>query len=81
MISVTKKEGESNDSVSRRFTRKVQSTGLLIRKKRLLHRSRKKSKRAVRVSAQHSARLAAERAHLIKIGKLKEKTRLASRKK
>lgn len=81
MISVTKKDGESNDSLSRRFTRKVQSTGLLIRKKRLQFRTRTKNKRAVRISAQHRARLTAERAHLIKIGKLKEKTKIASRKK
>lgn len=80
MISVNKKEGESNDSVVRRFTRKVQSTGMLIRKKKQQYRARKLSKLKVRTSAKHRSRLATERAHLIKIGKLKEKTKYSPRK-
>jgi len=81
VITVEKKEGESNDSVMRRFTRKVQSSGVLIRKKRGQYREKEPNKRAKKISAIRRTRSKAERAYLIKVGKLEETPRFGPRKK
>lgn len=81
MINVEKKEGESNDSVMRRFNRKIQSSGVLIRKKRAQYREKAPNKRARRLSAIRRTRAQDERAYQIKIGKLEETPRFGPRKK
>lgn len=50
-ISVRRNETESNESVVRRFVRKVQASGNLILAKEKQRRRRPKSKRLVRQSA------------------------------
>lgn len=81
MITVEKKEGESNDSVMRRFTRKIQSSGVLIRKKKGQYREKEPNKRARRISAIRRTRSQQERAYQIKIGKLEETPKFGPRKK
>jgi ribosomal protein S21 len=81
VINVEKKEGESNDSMMRRFTRKVQSSGTLIRKKKGQYRQKEPNKRARRISAIRRTKAQQERAYLIKIGKLEETPRFGPRKK
>lgn len=81
MITVEKKEGESNDSVMRRFNRKIQSSGVLIRKKRAQYRTKAPNQRARRLSAIRSKRVRDDRAYQIKIGKLEETPRFGPRKK
>lgn len=72
MITVDKKENESNGSLMRRFSRKVQSTGLLIQKKKRLFHEKEPNKRAKRDSAIRRKRSQDERAYLIKVGKIEE---------
>lgn len=67
-----KKEGESNESLMRRFTRRVQSTGVLNRVKKRQFLTKKPNKRAQRLSAIRRTETAKEREHLRKIGKLDE---------
>lgn len=72
VIDVNKKEGESNESLMRRFTRRVQSTGMLNRVKKRQFLAKKPNKRAVRLAAIRRSKVTAEREHLRKIGKLDE---------
>lgn len=72
MISLKKKDSESNESLMRRFSRKVQSTGVLNRVKKAQFFTKKPKKRAVRLAAIRKTELAQEREYLRKIGKLDE---------
>lgn len=72
VIDVNKREGESNESLMRRFTRRVQSTGMLIRVKKGQYLAKKPNKRAQRLAAIRRSKVAEEREHLRKIGKLDE---------
>lgn len=72
VIDVNKKEGESNESLMRRFTRRVQSTGVLNRVKKRQFLAKKPNKRAVRLAAIRRGKMAEEREFLRKIGKLDE---------
>ena len=51
MVEVVKKEGESNESAIRRFTRKVQGSGKLILAKKNMFVQTKPNKREQRLSA------------------------------
>lgn len=75
IISVRKNEGESNESLVRRFVRKVQASGNLLVVKKNQYRQRPPSKRLKRRSAilRNEARL--KREYLRKIGKLEETDR------
>lgn len=75
MIEVEKRDGESNDSLMRRFSRKLQSSGVLFRKKKMQYMERKPNKRQLRESAKIRTARQVERAFLIKIGKLEETPR------
>lgn len=72
VIDVNKKEGESNESLMRRFTRRVQSTGMINRVKKRQFMAKKPNKRAVRLKAIRRSKMAEEREYLRKIGKLDE---------
>lgn len=72
VIDVNKKEGESNESLMRRFTRRVQSTGMLNRVKKQQFKAKKPNKRAQRLAAIRRSKVAEEREFLRKIGKLDE---------
>lgn len=70
MISVRKNENESNESIIRRFVRKVQASGVLLVVKKKQYRTRLKSKRLRRRSAIIRTQRRQERDYLRKIGKL-----------
>ena len=69
-ISVRRNENESNESVVRRFVRKVQASGNLILAKKKQRRQSEKSKRLRRASAILSAKSREQRELLRKQGKL-----------
>lgn len=72
MVEVAKKTGESNESVVRRFVRKVQASGKLLQAKKIQFRQPKQNKRRLRESAIRRAKARVEREYLRKIGKLEE---------
>lgn len=72
MVDVKKKDGESNESLIRRFVRKVQSSGSLLQAKGKQFHEKKKNKRQLRAAAQRRSVIRAEKEFLRKIGKLEE---------
>lgn len=73
MIVAKKKEGESSESLLRRFSRKVQSSGLLIRTKKGQYHVREKSRNLRREDAVKRSRIREKNEYLRKIGKLEDK--------
>jgi len=71
-IRVVKNETESNESIVRRFVRKVQASGNLLLVKQKQHRQRPASKRLKRRSAILRSKAREQREYLRKIGKLDE---------
>lgn len=74
MIHEQKKENESNESLIRRFTRKVQSSGVLLQKKSKQFYQRKMNKHQRRASAIRRKKMGDEYAYLVKIGRIVETT-------
>ena len=72
MVEVKKKEGESLDSLLRRFTKKVQASGVLLRAKKGRFYTSDPSKREVRERAKRRALILEKKEYLRKIGKLDE---------
>ena len=72
VVEVRKKEGESPESLMRRFTKKVQASGVLIRAKRGRFYSRRKSKSQQREEAARRTLIRDKKEFLRKIGKLEE---------
>lgn len=70
MVEVRRKDGESGESLLRRFTRKVQQSGLLIRAKRRRFYEPPKNKRQVREEATRRKGIREKREYLKRIGKL-----------
>ena len=70
MIEVSKRDGESAESLVRRFTKQVQQSRILIRAKRKRFYEPPKNKRALRESAARRTKIKEEKAYLRKIGKL-----------
>jgi ribosomal protein S21 len=73
-VEVKKRDNESSDSLIRRFSRKVQQSGVLLQARKIRYYERKKSKRRVREAAQRREELRAERDRLIKLGEIDEFT-------
>lgn len=71
-VEVRKRDNESSDSLIRRFSRKVQESGVLLQARKIRYYERKKSKKRVREAAQRRAELTAERDRLIKLGEIDE---------
>ena len=71
-VRVQKNESESNESLVRRFVRKIQASGNLQLVKHRQYRQRPASKRLKRRSAILRAASRAQREYLRKIGKLDE---------
>lgn len=71
MVEVKRKESESFESMYRRFTRKVQQSGILVRARRAKFYDPPKSKNLQRRSAIRRAELSAEREELKRLGKWK----------
>ncbi len=74
MVEVRKRDNESSDSLIRRFSRKVQQSGVLLQARKIRFYERKKSKYKQREEAQRRAELNAERDRLIKLGEIDEFT-------
>ena len=72
VVEVKKKDGESVESMLRRFTRKVQQSGVLIRAKRGKFYEREKSEHEQKEAAIRRTELRSKREYLRKIGKLEE---------
>ncbi|MEK7637384.1 MAG: 30S ribosomal protein S21 [Patescibacteria group bacterium] len=72
MIEVKKRENESSESLVRRFTKRVQQSGVLIRAKKRRFYENPKNKRAVREDALRRQAIREQRELLRRQGKLEE---------
>lgn len=75
VIQVRKKDRETTASLLRRFTRRVQQSGILIRARRARFREKERTKREKRASALRRQRITAEKEKLRKMGLLEEEPR------
>jgi len=71
-IEVEKNSNENNTSLLRRFTKKVQGSGVLPRVRSLRYASRKLSHYKTKVKTLEGIRRRTEREELIKMGKISE---------
>ena len=69
MVEVKRKDGESFESLHRRFNRKVQQSGILVRARKGLFYVTPKSKNLQRRAAKRRSELTEEREELKKMGK------------
>lgn len=74
MVEVRKRDHEGTESLVRRFSRKVQQSGVLLQARKIRFHARKKSRRKLRQEAQRRVQLQAERERLIKLGEIDEFT-------
>lgn len=72
MVEVTRKDNEGVESLVRRFSRRVQQSGVLLQARKIRFYQRKKNRRKVREDAQRRTELQAERDRLIKLGEIDE---------
>lgn len=72
MVEIRKKEGETIAAMLRRFTRRVQQSGILFVARRSQFYQPKLTKRELRLKAMRRAAKLKEVARLEKLGKLKE---------
>lgn len=72
MVEVHKRDNEGTDSLIRRFSRKVQQSGVLLQARKVRFHERKKSRKKVREDAQRRSQLQEERDRLIKLGVIDE---------
>lgn len=69
MVEVKKKDNESFESLLRRFSRKIQQSGVLIRARRTRFFERTKSRNLQRVSARRRSQIRTEKEEQKKLGK------------
>lgn len=72
MVHVSRKKGESFEAFMRRFRNVMKMSGKALQVKKIQFFARPKNKNAMRKSALTRSEMAAQRAYLIKTGKLKE---------
>lgn len=72
MIEVRRRNNESSESLLRRFSKRVQQSGSLLRAKKRRFYEPPKNKRELRVDALRRQAVRAERELLRKMGKLEE---------
>ena len=72
MIEVKKRDGESSEGLLRRFTRRVQQSGLLIRAKKARYYEAPKTKREIRDDAIRRRGVREHRDYMRKLGRLEE---------
>lgn len=70
MVEVRRKEGESFESMLRRFSRKIQQSGVVIRARRNRFYDPGKSRMMLRQKALRRLQLREEREELKKLGKI-----------
>ncbi|MFH0852773.1 MAG: 30S ribosomal protein S21 [bacterium] len=71
-IEVRRKDKETTGSLLRRFTRRVQQSGVLLRARRARFYEKPKTKRRLKESALRRQELRKQRTELIKLGLLEE---------
>jgi ribosomal protein S21 len=69
MVEVKKKDRESSDSLMKRFSRRVQQSGVLLSARKGRFYAKPKSRRQVRESAMYRAKIKKEVDKLKKMGK------------
>ncbi len=69
LVEVKKKDNESFDSLLRRFNRKIQQSGVLIRARRIRFFEAPKSRNLQKVAARRRSQIKAEKEELKKMGK------------
>jgi len=74
LVEVKKKDGESFESLLRRFNRRIQQSGVLVRARKIRFYEPPKSKRLVREDARRRAQIKKRRDELKKTGKLPVKS-------
>lgn len=72
MIEARRKEGESIGAFLRRFTKKVQNSGVLIQARRTRFKAEPKTRREKQLAAVRRAVTLKERERLFKLGKLED---------
>jgi len=72
MVQVKKKERETSESLIKRFSRRVQQSGVLLEARHGRFYAKDKNKRQVRESAKYRAKVRKEVDKLKKIGKFDE---------
>ncbi len=70
MVEVKRKDNESFESLLRRFNRKIQQSGVLIRARRIRFFQAPKSRNLQKAAARRRAQIRAEKEELKKMGKL-----------
>ena len=70
MVEVKKKENESFDSLLRRFNRKIQQSGVLIRARKTRFFTPTKSRNLQKVAARRRSQIKSEKEELKRLGKL-----------
>jgi small subunit ribosomal protein S21 len=69
LVEVKKKDSESFDSLLRRFNRKIQQSGVLIRARRIRFFEAPKSRNLQKVAARRRSVIRAQKEELKKMGK------------
>jgi small subunit ribosomal protein S21 len=69
MVEVKKKDNESFESLLRRFNRKIQQSGVLIRARKIRFFEPPKSRNLQKVAARRRAQIRVEKEELKKLGK------------
>ena len=72
MIEVKKKDRESSESLIRRFSRRVQQSGVLVRARKVRFKSDEKSKREMREGAMYKEEVRKLVGRLKKMGKFED---------
>ena len=80
-IEVRKKDRETTRSLLRRFSRRIQQSGVLIRARKARFVEKEKSKGERRTSALRRNKIGKEKEKLRKMGLLEEETRWGGRRK
>lgn len=75
MVEVKKRENETTAAMLRRFTRRMQQSGILIRARKERFFEQKPTKRVVRERALRRRKMTKERTRLEKLGKLVDERR------
>lgn len=75
MVEVRRREHETTGAMLRRFARRVQMSGILIRARKGKHYRSQLTKRAKRLRALRRIKMTKERERLEKLGKLVEEER------
>ena len=74
-IEVRKKTGETTRSLLRRFSRRIQQSGILIRARKARFHEKERTKRERRESALRRVKIGREKEKLRKMGLLEEEPR------